>query len=316
MIIKENYKLAEQSSMRVGGPARYFVELTSPEEFTELQQFLAQKQEQSLLILGACTNIVIADSGFDGVVVKNQIDLVEWAGDVLRVGAGVMLPQLALLAIDEGRAGLEKVGTVPGTVGGAIWGNAEAGKQSISDYLVEVEWGDLQTGRRILTKDECAFGYRQSVFKSSLNGQGIILAARFRLPAGEREQLRRAWEEGMTGRRESQPTEASCGCFFENIVLDEENWAKLEQALGEKALVGRKRGGLFSTGQLLDRLGLKGECRGEACISQVHANFLVNRGAATAQQVYDLSEFVKKEVAARTGIKLENEVVMVGEFNK
>ena len=314
MDIKENQRLATLASMRVGGPARFYVTLNEVDDFSALNDFLAEHPGLDKLVLGACTNIVISDDGFDGVAIKNNLDFIKIADSEVEVGAGMMLPRLALVVIEEGLAGLERVGTVPGTVGGAIWGNAEANGQSISDSLVAVRWGSFTGQQDWLTKKECQFGYRSSIFKTRLARQGIILSAKYTLTKGKPESLRQLWQDDMTLRKNRQPSDFSCGCFFKNIVLTKLRWRQLVKALGPEALNGLTLGDLFSTGRLLDALGLKGSCRGGACISQIHANFLVNAGQANAQDVYNLFTYIKSEVKKRTGIVLENEVQFAGNF--
>jgi len=315
-MIEENYRLAERSWFKVGGSSRFFVEIKSKGDFYNLCQELEEYEPVDKYVFGACSNLVISDKGFNGLVIKNSIDFVEYIDDLWHIGGGTLLPVAARKLIQNGYAGLEKIGNVPGTVGGAIYGNVEAHHQSISDYIYEVEWCDFAGSCTIFTKEDCNFSYRSSKFKTDYFQSGMILGARFTFPQGESEALFQELSADKERRKTSYPQLPSCGCFFKNIELDNKSLEKIANALGKDIVRDRKVGDMFSVGLLLDRLSMKGLKIGGAEVSHEHANFIVNAGGATAQDVYDLYRKIKHDVKERVGIDLVNEVQFCGEFEE
>lgn len=315
-MIIENYDLKEQTWFKVGGRAKFFVDIKSKGDFLNLCQELPEYEPVKKYIIGACSNLIISDKGFAGLVIKNSVDFVELIDDRWHVGGGTLLPVAARQIVARGYAGLEKIGNVPGTVGGAVFGNVEAHKQSISDHIYEVEWCNFDGSCELYKKEDCDFGYRTSKFKQDFQKEGVILGVRFEFPVGDTDQLRIQLNEDKARRRECYPQDPSCGCFFKNIKLTKSNRERIGKVLGEASISDRKIGDNFSVGMLLDKLGLKGTKVGGAMISPEHANFIINSGTATAQDVYDLYMKIKLAVKERVGIDLENEVQFCGEFEE
>lgn len=308
--------MREGSWFKVGGEAKFYAEIKSKGDFYNFCRELVDIEPVKKFVIGACSNLIISDRGFDGLVVKNSINFVEYIDDYWHIGGGTLLPVAAHKISAMNYAGLEKLGNVPGTVGGAIYGNAEAHRQSISDNIYEVEWCDFAGRCEILNRDECGFGYRSSRFKTDLAGSGLIIGAKFKFPSGEGEILKNELERDKKTRLASYPTEPSCGCFFKNVKLTKDIREKIEKKWGEETVAGRQAGDNFSVGQLLDKLGMKGWQVGGAKVSEKHANFIINTGSASAQNVYDLAKKIKQEVQKMIGIELENEVQFCGEFEE
>lgn len=314
MNIKQNYNLASNTFFKVGGKVDYYAEITSVQDLSHLKQGIDNYSELPKLVLGACSNILISDKGFAGVVIKNAIKELEIKGKRVKIGAGEMLPVVSRKIAKIGLAGFEHLANIPGTVGGAIRGNAEAYRQSISDHLINVNWCDFSGVCQNIDKNSCQFGYRESIFKNDLDGKGMIVGAEFELSEDLPEILLQTIKDDTKKRLESQPKEWSCGCFFKNIELDEENYTKINKEFGTDILKERKIGDKFSAGLIIDKLGLKGLTVGGAMVSPVHANFIVNTGKATSQDIYDLYLLIKDKVLDLTGIEMKNEVILVGDF--
>jgi len=316
MKIEKDYNLASETFFGVGGKADFFVELNEEDDFEQIKKVIEDFSTKEKLIVGACSNILISDEGFDGIIIKNSIKGVLIDGTKVKIGAGEMLPQVAMTLSKNGLEGFEHLGNIPGTIGGGIRGNVEAYRQTISDNLIEVEWCDFEKGCQTILNDQCEFEYRGSIFKNELNNKGIIISASFDLKKGNSDALLETIKEDRKKRMESQPTDRSCGCFFKNIVLTENNIQNLNNKFGNEFVGERKVGNRFSAGMLIDEVGLKGESVGGAKVSEKHANFLINYSNASSQDIYDLYKFVKKRVFESVGIELENEVMIVGDFKE
>ncbi len=315
--LQQNIDLSNWLFFKTTSVAKYLVELKESDDFYQLPKIIMEKQIDKIMVLGAGSNVLISGKGWDGLVIKNSYTRLErLSDDRWVVGAGVLLPYLSFFLAKQGYAGLEHLGNIPGTVGGAIRGNAEAWRQSISDYLQEVVWVDWLTGEEeILTKEKCQFAYRTSIFKTDKKYQrGLIKEAIFAWPLGKPEELQKTILADRQDRKQKQPDWPSCGCFFKNVLLTERNWSAVENFFGEEILSGRKIGDNFSAGKLIDACDLKGKRVGGAVVSDVHANFIVNQDGATAQDIWLLAKIVREEVQKKIGIELENEVQIYGKF--
>ncbi|MFA4931231.1 MAG: UDP-N-acetylmuramate dehydrogenase [Patescibacteria group bacterium] len=312
--IINNASLAKYSYFRVGGLAKYLVNLTKAEHFVGLDKIISDLAVKRVFVIGAGSNLLISDRGFDGLVIK--VDWTEWKYDQKKwmITAGVMLPVVSRDVIKAGFSGLEHLANIPGTVGGAIRGNAEAFRQSISDHLEKVIWIDFQKGEQVFTKKDCLFAYRDSIFKSKLSGQGIIKQAYFAFPPGDADYLSKIVVQDKVDRNQKQPNEPSCGCFFKNIELSSKVYDLILNNLGAEALQGRKVGDMYAAGRIIDWLGLKGMKKGGASISTLHANFIIGDATVKSQDIYDLYQQIKAIVKKRVGIVLEAEVQFCGDF--
>jgi UDP-N-acetylmuramate dehydrogenase len=270
--------LSEYSTFGIGGPARYFA---TASEATVLQQMLlyAHQHNLPLFILGKGSNTLFDDRGFNGLVIQNRIDYLKQAEGIFSAGSGYSFPRLGGIASRAGWQGLEFASGIPATVGGAIFMNAGANGQETSHCLVEVHYITEQGEMICFKKEELQFNYRKSSFQQ---WKGAIVEGIFHLKRSEL--AKKHQKELLDYRLKTQPyRDKSAGCAFRN-----------------------PEGG--SAGKLIDACGLKGFSVGGACVSPMHANFIVNRGGARAQDVLDLMMFIKEKVHQENHITLEEEI--------
>jgi UDP-N-acetylmuramate dehydrogenase len=290
--IQRNEPLARYTTARIGGPADFFSIAHSYSELQALVQ-LAWEQDIPLLLLGAGSNVLISESGFRGLVVLNRTRQVEITatdqGWCVLGESGIGLPTLARLCEQRGLGGLEWAATVPGTLGGAIFGNAGAYGQEIADHVELVTFLHRDRGLQTKERAELEFGYRSSWFKKVARQNSIILNAKLNLPKANPADIASKISTFQMRRRRAQPPGASFGSMFKNPPGD-------------------------YAGRLIEAAGLKGLKIGEMQISEIHANFFINCGHATSQQVMALIEVAQKTVWQKFGVKLELEIELVGEM--
>jgi UDP-N-acetylmuramate dehydrogenase len=277
--------LARHTSLRVGGPADLFV---VPADLDDLKGLLllCAENEVPLLLVGGGYNLLVGDGGFRGVAIslRNFRGIARVAGNVVSVGPGVTTGELVRYTEERRLAGLEFLIGIPGTVGGALSMNAGAHGEAILDRLASMTTlcgGELRTRQR----EELTVGYR---FLRLLPGE-VIVEAGFQMHEGEPAEIEERLERFLAHRRNAQRVSyPNAGSFFKNPA-------------GQQAW------------QLIDRAGLRGYRIGGAQVAEAHANFLVNRGGATARDFIALAALVKEKVKAASGILLEEEVRIVGE---
>ena len=287
--VKENVSLAPYTSARIGGPADILITAESADELTRTIRLL-WNQEIDTIILGGGSNVLVSDRGVRGVVVLNRAKGVRFHnGDQpsVTVESGVIFSNLANRCAAKGFAGLEWAATVPGTVGGAVYGNAGAFGGDMAGNLI---WAELLTenGREKFSAEQMAYGYRTSILKRG-ELDGIVLCAELRLRNSTREAVSTTIEQFGAHRKATQPPGASMGSMFKNPNGD-------------------------YAGRLIESAGLKGARIGNAEISPVHGNFFINQGATKADDLRALIELVLKTVKEKHGVDLELEVELVGEW--
>ena len=285
--IQENVPMRLFTTMRVGGPADVML---SPSTEETLFAVLDRIRQENIpwLIVGNGSNLLVSDEGFRGVVLhigKNYGDVI-CEGSRIRAQSGAMLSAVARLAEENSLTGLEFASGIPGSVGGGVYMNAGAYGGEISQVLSKARvWidGEIQEwpGQRF------AFGYRHSAL---MEAGGVVLSAEFQLKPGIRSEISALMSDLNQRRREKQPLQyPSCGSFF------------------------KRPAGHFA-GALIQEAGLKGYAIGDAQVSELHAGFVINRGHATARQIYDLMRHVQKTVLETSGVTLEPEVRLIGRF--
>lgn len=287
--VKENVSLAPYTSARIGGPADVLLTAESAEELARIIKLL-NKLEVDYLMLGGGSNVLVSDRGVRGVVVLNRAKGVRFHnGDQPSVTAesGVIFSNLANRCAAKGFAGLEWAATVPGTIGGAVYGNAGAFGGDIAGSLL---WAELLTenGREKFTPEQLAYGYRTSLLKSG-ELDGIVLAAELKLQNSTKEEVTVKVEQFSAHRKATQPPGASMGSMFKNPNGD-------------------------YAGRLIEAAGLKGTRIGNAEVSPLHGNFFINHGATRAEDIRTLIELVMKTVKEKQGVELELEIELVGEW--
>lgn len=305
-----NILLSQYSSYKIGGPARFFSAPGSVDSLINAVK-LARKDGLQIFILGGGTNLVISDKGFDGLVIRPSFAAMKTMSPAILAEAGVSVSDLLNFAADKGLSGLEWAGGLPGTLGGAIRGNAGAFGGEIKDSIAEVTSLDI-SGRepKVVkrTNAECKFGYRNSIFKAR-DGKEIILSAVLDFAKGDKKQIREAIEEKISYRKSRHPMEyPNVGSIFKNIdvkLVPKTHLTKLKGVIKSDPFP------VVPTAYIISEAGLKGVSFGGAMISPKHPNFIVNTLAATASDVKALKNLIKGTVKEKYDILLEEEVMFV-----
>lgn len=314
-MFKLSVNLKDHSNYKIGGLARQFC---NPKNVEELKDAVLKAREEKLpiFILGGGTNLLISDEGFDGLVLKPgieklEIEKLEKDNALVKVGAGVPVSEFLNFLISNSLSGMEWAGGLPGTVGGAIRGNAGAFGGETKDNLHEVASLDIAAKiPKVLKRnnDECKFGYRNSVFKIN-DGKEVILEAVFKMKKGDKKSIRQAIDEKIKYRKERHPMEyPNIGSIFKNVDLKtvpQKLRAQFAQVIKKDPFP------VIPTAYLISETGLKGVSWGGAMISPKHPNFIVNVLDAKAGDVKTLIKLVKAGVKEKFGIKLEEEVIYV-----
>jgi UDP-N-acetylmuramate dehydrogenase len=297
--IRRDVSLAGFTTFRVGGPADWLFEARGSDELVTAWT-LARAELAPVTILGGGSNVLVSDAGVRGLVIRTRGGLVRVV-DPARVmaDAAVTINGLVRWTIAHGLAGLEAWAGTPGTVGGAIVGNAHFGGRQIGDVVSSARLARPDGTVADVPASEMAFGYDQSRLQET--GE-VLVSATFRVSPGDPTVLRARARASLAYRKRTQPLDApSAGCIFQNPVP------------------GRDRvpdGIEWSAGALVDRAGLKGQTIGGARVSPTHGNFIVNDGSATATDIFRLIRHCRAVVRARFGVDLREEIVYLGDFTQ
>jgi UDP-N-acetylmuramate dehydrogenase len=287
--VKEREPLAARTSFGIGGPADFFVEAARPELIEKILDGCVEREIPHLL-LGAGTNLLIADAGVEGLVIRvvNRDHGIE--GTRVRAGAGLKMMRLARLVADADLRGFEFAIGVPGTVGGAVYQNAGCWGKELREVLVEVCGFVPGRGRVTWSPSDLELGYRTSALRDGALKGALVVDATITLTRGDGEEARQLMAKLTRERSETQPIKTkNCGSVFKNPPGD-------------------------SAGRLVQAAGLKGLREGKAVVSELHGNFIVNEGGARAADVARLIEKVRAEVRRRFNAELEPEVEFVGRW--
>ena len=295
--VRRHAPLAPLTTFKVGGTADWLIDVRGEAEISAALH-LAREYGVPIVPLGGGSNVLVADDGLRGIVLRiHGGDVVQIDGALIRADAGVTINGLVRWTINHGVAGLEAWAGTPGTVGGAIHGNAHFKGRLIGELVDRVMLVD-RAGRILeATAAEMEFAYDYS--RLHRTGE-VIVSASFRVGQGDPAALRAVARESLAFRKRTQPLEsASAGCIFQNP-----DPSKDRVPAGIPA----------SAGALVDRVGLKGARQGHARVSSTHANFIVNEGGATAADIRSLIARCKEEVLGQFGVELREEVVYLGNF--
>jgi len=284
-LIRHDVSLAPRTYFGIGGPAKLYAE---PRNDAELAALLRKfkKDGERIYILGGGTNLLVSDKGVNGAVIRltNAYEFCEFVPDStrVRIGAAHSLAGLVHKSVQRGLAGVEGLGGIPGTFGGAAFMNAGGRHGNIGDVITSLALMDWDGNVHILARDQLRFEYRNS------NLDGVVLRAELEMTKGDPEALAAQMKEVLHKKQESQPMSAkSAGCVFKNPP-----------------------GG--AAGALIDQVGLKGRTVGGAQVSTQHANFIINTGGARAADVLELIRMVQEKVKSEKGICLELEIKLWG----
>ncbi len=294
-VVMKSYKLAPISWLKVGGPAEFFFK---PNDFHDLQHFLTNLDRSiPVFFIGACSNLLIRDGGIPGVCIKlgKNFGKIEFGNDTITVGASMPAPKVAILASNKG-LDLTFLRTIPGTVGGVVKMNAGCYGRYVSDYLESVNVIERNGRISKLTKEDLKFNYRSS----SLQSNCVVTSATFRSDKKAPEVLKSEMDEAVNYRASIQPTsELSCGSAFKNPS-------------GFSSTGKNDKDTKYSAWKLIDDAGLRGITLGKAKVSEKHPNFLINMGGASASDLEDLGEKIRKTVLNLYGVQLDWEIKVVG----
>lgn len=317
LTFEENFPLAHFTYMKVGGPAKMFVEIRTTADLFEVVSFCF-KNNIPFVVLGGCSNVVIPDKGIDKLVIKNNtstisIDTasVSLGGAVLvTADSGVVTATLANKTMQENLTGLEVFVGVPGTVGGAIYNNSHFTSQDlIGNYITSVEVCS-DTGAKLTWKqEELEFGYDTSIFQKK---QAVIVSATFSLKIDDPGKIRERMLTAAQKRADTQPIGVpSSGCMYKNPFVSSSTLRSIHEKVPvPESAIKASKGDLvqIAAGFLIDKAGLKGRKIGGAQVSEKHATFLINTGNATATDVEELARTVEATVVEKFGVQLEREV--------
>lgn len=306
--VKKDEPMNRHTTYRLGGSADFYFAANGPEEAAAALT-AARADRLPVFVLGGGSNVLFSDGGFRGLVLSYAGRKVSVEGNRVVAEGGAVFYSLVRSAIDAGLAGLEWGAGIPGTVGGAVRGNAGAYGGEIKDNIEAVQAIDLGTGEmRTFAASECAFGYRESLFKAK---PWLITRAVFTLSPGNIDELREKAAKTIAARRNKQPLEfGSAGSVFKSWVFGEAKDIpeKLRMVLPPEFV----SYGRVPAAWLIERLGLKGKKIGNAMISEKHGNFFVNAGGATADEVCQLISYAKMKARDEWGIQLQEEIEYVG----
>lgn len=282
MLIQEDHVLARHSTYQIGGMADYFVEAQSTEELVEALEWTAER-DLPVFVFGGGSNLLFADEGFRGLVIRVKSSGLRVEGERIVADAGVPIAKVVAVAAQAGLTGMEAWNGLPGTVGGAVYGNAGCFGVDCQAILDSAEVYLPGEGVRRFAAADLDYAYRNSKLKRE---GGLVLSAVFKLRRGEKSAIETAMKEVARSRIQKQPPGSSTGSFFKNPVGDH-------------------------AGRLIEAAGLKGKTLGKAKISDQHANFFLNTGGATAAEILALAQLAEDAVLKQFGVRLEREVVFV-----
>jgi len=284
--VKENTLLSQFTSFKTGGIAKIIVFPENKEEVKDIF-YLSEKYQKDILILGKGTNILISDYGFDGVIISTLLlKKITKKENFIISESGVLISSLLNFCLKNNSGGIEFLSGIPGTIGGALITNAGLKKEWIGE---KVEWVEIYDKKKkdfeILKREEIKFSYRDSNLKNM-----FIINACLRTEKKRKEEIKNKIQNYMKERIEKQPLrENSAGSVFKNP----EN---------------------FYAGELIEKCGLKGYCIGDACISERHANFIINKGKAKSSDIYNLIKIIQNKVKEKFRVELELEIKIIGKF--
>jgi len=307
----KNISLKKFSNFRIGGKAKYFFKAKNISEIKKAL-ILAKQLKAKIFVLGGGTNILFNDKGFNGLVLIPEIKFIKKINkNTVRVGAGVKVKDFLNFLVKNELSGFEWTGGLPGTIGGAIRGNAGAFGGEVKDNLVQVKSIEINTLKeKIRNNKECLFDYRSSVFKDK-NVNEIILWGDFKFKKGKKEKILKSINEKINYRKERHPIEyPNIGSIFKNVPV--ENFKKeFIEYFKSKNIIKIDPKPVIPVAFLIAECGLKGKKYGDACISLKHTNFIINLGKAKAKDVKKLINLIQKTIKKRFQINIEKEIIEI-----
>ena len=281
-----NEPMKNHTTFRIGGPADAFM---VAKNYLALKEAIALCKENDMPfhVIGAGSNLLVADKGIRGVVIKYSANSALCSGDIIKADAGISLASLSKFALSNSLSGLEFASGIPGLLGGAVYMNAGAYDGEMKDVVIETQYMDTNGNLAIYKGDEHEFGYRHSIYSSD---DKFVLYAKLKLTPADKKDISAKMNDLMKRRNEKQPlTYPSAGSTF-------------------------KRPTGYFAAKLIDDAGLKGYSVGGAKVSEKHSGFVINTGDATAEDVLSLVDHIKNTVLSKFNVELNCEIKMIGEF--
>ncbi len=302
--VKEGVSMAEYTTFKIGGKAKYFITVQTPEDLLKSVK-AAKKFKLSFFIMCGGSNLLVSDRGYNGLIIKMDNNQVDVGGEIITAGAGAPLKAIVKLATDRCLTGLEWAEGIPGSLGGAVYGNVGAFGSTMAGNVKSVKVLDA---RKLAIKDipakACGFNNKDSIFKS--NKDLIILSASLKVKPGNKEEIEKEVKRFSDYRKTNHPLDfPSAGCIFKNYAKKVTNKELLKKY---PELNEFNKGSRIPTSYLIDKAGAKGKVVGGAQVSEKHANFIVNIGGAKANDVLKLIKVIKQKVKSKFKISLEEEV--------
>lgn len=307
MEIQKNIPLGHFTTFKIGGPARFFCLIKTVEQLKNALAF-AKKQNLDIFILAGGSNLIVSDDGFNGLVIKIEIDGFRVKGDCLIAGPSTQMETLVDESIERGLAGLEWAGGLPGTFGGAIRGNAGAFAGEIKDSVISVKSLDYASNTIERSNRKCEFEYRGSIFKQKPDE--IIIEGTLQLKSGDRDKLIAIANDHREYRKKKHPLEyPNAGSIFKNTPVEKVPKDVLPQF---QDVIKTDPFPVVPTAKIIADAGLAGERIGNVQVSTKHTNYMVNLGSGEASDLVELIKKVRRVVKEKFDIDLEVEPQLVG----
>lgn len=303
--IKKNIPLKDYSNFKIGGRAKYFTEVVNSTQIKEAIEW-TKKNRLNFFILGGGSNILFPDKGYSGLIIKVKNEELKIRGNNIIAGAGISFIKLVIFSREKSLSGLEWAAGIPGTVGGAIFGNAGAFGGETKNQVKEVITFDISTLKeKKFKKKECNFSYRNSVFKK--RKKYIIISAVFSFKKKNKRDIEKRIKENILYRKNHHPLNfPSAGSIFKNVKLGKKELKIFSSCPEFKEFKQKKE---IPTAYIIYKSDLSGKKIGGAKISEKHTNFIINSGNAKAKDVISLINFVKKKVKSKFNIDLKEEII-------
>ncbi|MBM3204940.1 UDP-N-acetylmuramate dehydrogenase [Candidatus Uhrbacteria bacterium] len=305
--VTEREPMSKHTTYRLGGPARLYLVADTSDRMVEAVQH-ADALNIPWYVYGGGSNLLVTDDGYEGLVIQAANRHIQISDETVIVESGMISALVARQTVEAGLTGFEWAIGLPGTIGGAIYGNGGCFGGEMRDAIVSVEAYRLKDHKRVMIPvAECQYGYRESLFKHERH---VILGCTLTLTrATDPVALKQTFQETLSARKDQQPLDqSSAGCVFKNVeYTDDQSLDILRRSISEipPEMVAKKR---LGAGWLIDQLGLKGYQIGGVKVSDKHANFFVNTEKAKAQDVIALISYIKMKVRDELGIELQEEV--------
>ncbi|MFH1838603.1 MAG: UDP-N-acetylmuramate dehydrogenase [Candidatus Kuenenbacteria bacterium] len=306
--VQKNVFLAPYTTFKIGGPSKYFYIAKNTKDLIKIIK-IAKKEKIAIFILGKGSNLLISDKGYDGLVIKIKLNdiKVDINNKEIQIGAGVSLINVVRNSAENSLSGIEWAINVPGTIGGAVIINAGCFGGEMSELIKNVKVLNIDNFEiETYSKKECNFSYRSSIFKKIKNR--IILSVSLKFKNSSVEKINKKIKKIISKRIQQQPQGISAGSFFKKVIVNDAKIIKIFKDKGGLKFENNK----ISAGWFIEQCGLKGKKIGGAIVSEKHANFIINTGQATAEDVIMLISLIKEKVRNKFNVQLQEEIEYIG----